>query len=89
MAAGPGLVPSPLGDAAGDAGFVGGALTGKRTEKEIVAGPTSDAAQPLAAKPHEERLGEGFDMTRRETTVPGVGRRKSNPELHISLDTYY
>ena len=43
-AAGRGLVPSPLGDAGRDAGFVDGAFTAKCPEKEIVAGRKKPAS---------------------------------------------
>jgi hypothetical protein len=79
------LVPSPLGDAAGNAGFVDGAFTEKRTEKEIVAGHTNQASQP-----HEEWLGAYFDMRLdAKRQFEGLGRPKSDSKLHIYLDTYY
>jgi hypothetical protein len=79
------LVPSPLGDAAGDAGFVDEAFTEKRPENEIVAGHTNQASQP-----QEEWLGAYFDIRLdAKRQFEGLGRRKSDSKLHIYLDTYY
>ena len=85
--AGLGLVSSPVCDAAGDAGFVDGALM--ENEKEIVAGRRAHAAQHYTAQQHDERLGTDLDLRLEAKRQSEGGRLELDSKLHIFLDTCY